>query len=176
MTMSMKELLSFDFEGSMVRRYHTVPQIHVNTDGHHQRGVAVLCKYLWPGLGEPRVELIFAALFHDQAEQITSDVSAPAKRKLGISKVFADFEHDILRTAGLCYEDQLTDEERRVMKLADILDGALWCIHERKLGNLYAGLIYSRFRSYVKDFVVTDQDREVIEAIDELWEEVNGIS
>lgn len=170
---TLKEQLRFDLEGSLVKRYHTASQLQVNTDGHHQRSVAVLCRMLsYPG--EARLELIYAALFHDQAEHVTSDVSAPAKRALGISKMLHDVETGILRDNGINYEDSLTADEQRILKLADILDGGLWQIHERQLGNRYSEIYFNRFYSYLRGMIVTPRERDVVEAITELWEEATG--
>lgn len=151
---NLKELLQFISEGGSVIRYHTRPGIKPDTDAHHSHGVAMLCSILAGSSGETgctlaSVNLLMAALTHDLAEQKVGDMSAPAKRALGIRDLLQDFESDELKAYWLDYNQHLTEDEAVILKLADCFDGMLYCCRELALGNRNALLIWRRYCTYV---------------------------
>ena len=100
------------------------------------------------GRTQASIDLIMAALTHDLAEQLASDVSAPAKRLLGIREQLHDLESDELADYDLNYEQHLTADEAVILKLADCFDGMLYCCRELALGNRNVMLIWRRFAEY----------------------------
>lgn len=127
--------------------------------------------------------LLMAALTHDLAEQAASDISAPAKRMLGVSDVFHDWEIKILRSYGLDYEQWLSSEELLILKLADCFDGLLYCCRELSLGNRNVMLIWRKFCTYAET-LASDNDvplelamraSQVYESIKEVYHEVTGV-
>jgi 5'-deoxynucleotidase YfbR-like HD superfamily hydrolase len=170
--------LLFLLYGGTVRRYHTVPTIKDNTLAEHQWGVAVLC-YLLSG-DSCSEKLLMAALTHDLPEQATGDIPAPAKRLLGLSReTFTAYDMEAL--AAFDFGFILSPEEKRILKLADCLDGMLFCLRERQLGNLNVALPYSKHRAYAKEVlnaVPEDQlnynEWELFNKIECLWREVDG--
>lgn len=119
------------FDGSAVRRFHTMCTVTENTVGQHSHGVAMFCMLLEDG--NPSAALLMKALTHDLAEQYTGDVPSPAKRALGIRKEFGEVEEQLLATVEFSIE--ITEREEKVLKLADCADGMLFCARERTLGN-----------------------------------------
>lgn len=182
----MKEQLQFLMEGGSVVRYHARPGIKPDTDAHHSHGVAVLCSLLAPPDEEGRTTasamLLMAALTHDLGEQAASDMSAPAKRALGISEQLHDFEAGILTQYGFYYAQYLDATERAVLKLADCFDGMLYCCRELALGNRSVLLIWRRWCTYVEALAV-DVPLDVAlraslmyEAIKDIYREVTSVS
>lgn len=150
----MKELLQFISEGGSVVRYHTRPGIKPDTDAHHSHGVAMLCSILAGSSDETgstlaSVNLLMAALTHDLAEQKAGDMSAPAKRALGIRDLLNDFETDELKVYWLDYQQHLTKEEFVILQMADCFDGMLYCCRELALGNRNALLVWRRYCAYI---------------------------
>ena len=176
----MKEVLQFIIVGGAVVRYHTRPGIKPDTDAHHSHGVALLCALLSPsvqGRTTASATLLMAALTHDLGEQKTGDVSAPAKRILGVRDQLAMAEKTELYRYELCYENLLTPEEKAILTLADSFDGMLYCCRERALGNKNVALIWRNYCKYVSEAVQGEPTRLVLrasvmfESIKEIYEE-----
>lgn len=133
--------------GGRTKRFHTVSTIKENTVAEHTYGVIVLVLALTGGMASKN--LILAALAHDMAECELGDVPAPAKRKLGIYDAFNELEEDVLRTNG--WATTLTDEEAKILKIADSLDGFLFCVKEYRMGNHDIKPVLGRFASYIRE-------------------------
>lgn len=135
------------FDGSAVRRFHTIQTVAENTVGQHSHGVAMFCMLLEDG--KPSAGLLMKALTHDLAEQYTGDVPSPAKRALGIRQEFGMVEEELLATVDFSID--VTPHEEVVLKLADCADGMLFCAKERMLGNRSKMIkaAYNNYRSYV---------------------------
>lgn len=113
-------------------RWHTEINLKRQDVAQHSFNVAWFCWLLMDGA--PSIALIMAALAHDAGERKTGDMPSPTKIKLGIGALLDNMEADYLLTAG--YDPKLlTAEESRVLKLADALDGAFFCLRELMLGN-----------------------------------------
>lgn len=112
-------------EAGRVARYHAVPTVAPQSVGLHSYGVAVLCIYLCGGY--PSAELLTAALLHDAPEIITGDVPYTTKRSSPMIKQELEhleewvYDHDVLPFP------KLTPAEAATLKLADTLDGLIWC-------------------------------------------------
>lgn len=137
--------------GRAVKRYHTHPMLVEQRIDSHSYGVAMLTTIIVPVASPARKNrLLMAALVHDLAEWRTGDIPAPAKRALpGLRDALGEYEQGLLRHAGL--EIVLDEKDKRVLKVADCADGALHCIHDRKMGNLYAQEPYSNFMRYLRE-------------------------
>lgn len=130
-----------------IKRYHTVATIKENTVAHHSYGVAVLCMLLDPCAG---MALQRAALLHDVAEQWVGDIPAPVKRQLDIRQQLHEAENTALKNVSLGYEEMLSDAERIILNIADSLDGMLYCINERRMGNREVQTVFTRYAEYVR--------------------------
>ena len=163
----MKDKLKFIQAGSEVTRYHTVKTLTQETVGHHSHGVAMICLML---MGcQVSADLLKAALCHDLAEHQLGDIPSPAKREYGIGEQVNELEDKLLNSVGLSV--QLTPDEARVLKLADIAQGALFCVREMELGNSGMKVVYERYRSYAEGFVLLGRERELFDFINSQYEE-----
>ena len=174
---TMKERVQFILEGGAVNRFHARPGLLQQTDAAHSWGVAVLVYLLSPV--QPSVELLLAALTHDLAEQYMGDVPAPAKWALGVQADYARLENDKLRQYGLDFSGLLSTDEARQLKLADTMDGLLHCCKEAALGNRTVHLIYGKWYALAQHTItartiVSSQELELLQAINQIWEESNG--
>lgn len=152
--------LVFIYSGARVKRFHTASTLQQQTIAEHSFGVAWLCEWLTGGKASK--DLILAALSHDLAEQLTGDIPSPAKRSLGIQEVVGHREATILQNNNIDYESRLTGTELRVLKLADALDGMVFCVHEHTLGNKAMRQIFNRFKTYVKEAVTEEHKDKVL--------------
>ena len=159
----MQEQLEFFQAGSEVTRYHTVTTLVKETVGHHSHGVALLCYLLDPLV---RREVIIGALFHDLAEHQTGDIPSPAKRQYGIGEQVNALEERLLRSAGL-FMPELTPDEARLLKLADIAQGALFCSREISLGNTRMRLVFDRYISYAEQMILVGREQRLFNLIKE---------
>jgi len=179
---SLKEKLEFIQRGGKTKRFHTADTLTTQTVGEHSFGVAWLVTLMLPSI---RKELILAALAHDLAEHVVGDVSSPAKRKHPALKAALDVaEGSALSEVGLSYEPLLYHHEKLALKLADMLDGLLFCVRERQMGSAVATPIYYNFLSYIgthlagEDFNVDTKEvkiaaKDILEIILTLWEDAN---
>lgn len=153
--------VNFIRKGGATKRYHTIHTIGENTVAHHSFGVACL---IW--LLDPTAEtrLIMAGLAHDLAEQVTGDISSPTKRRFPeLAEMVQLMEDEILESQGMFF--QLSKEEQRTLKLADCMDGMLYCIGEYELGNRTIIEVYNRYVSYVTAMQPIEREWEVFQAI-----------
>lgn len=115
----------------------------------------MLCAYLvgteMPGIG---ANLLMAALTHDMSEHKVGDMPAPVKRELPdyddvpFREVWGAMEERLLAEQGFDWAHTLSENETRVLKLADAADGCLYCIRERAMGNKLIVEVWDNFWSY----------------------------
>ena len=160
----MKTKLEFITHGAEVQRYHTVTTLRRETVGHHSHGVAMLCVLLCPSAS---AELLKAALMHDLAEQITGDIPSPAKREYYHGDNFDELERRLIGESGLKFP-LLTDYEKRILKLADISHGALFCVRELELGNRRMGTVLQRYQQYAESMQLSLHELELFNTIAEM--------
>lgn len=160
----MKTQLEFITLGAEVKRYHTVTTLREETVGHHSHGVAMLCLMLTP---DASAELLKAALMHDLAEQITGDIPSPAKRDHYHAGNFDELERRLINESGLKFP-YLTAHEKRVLKLADIAHGALFCVRELELGNRRMRVVLQRYQQYAESMELTLRELELFNTIAEM--------
>jgi 5'-deoxynucleotidase YfbR-like HD superfamily hydrolase len=160
----MKTSIKFITGGSEVNRYHTMFTIQKETVGHHSHGVACLVLALNPDASR---ELLISALYHDLAEQHTGDIPSPAKRDYGIGDQVSELEERLVKSAGLHWPT-LSEAEKRVLKLADLAHGALFCLREMSLGNQRMVEVYERFINYAVQMRLTSEEYKLFSAIEEI--------
>jgi 5'-deoxynucleotidase YfbR-like HD superfamily hydrolase len=183
-----KEVLQFIQEGGSVVRYHTRPGIKPDTDAHHSHGVAMLCEILSgrtnnsSAAAQASANLLLAALTHDLGEQLTGDVSSPAKRFLGLGNRLKVAESEVRDKYNLNIETQLTREEQIILNIADAFDGMMYCCRELALGNKNMLLVWRRFCDYAETFSADEnlpidvalRASNMYEAIKEIYHEVTS--
>lgn len=154
-----KEVALFILDGGMSKRFHTSATIKEQNIAAHSFGVAWWCELLSGGMASKN--LIMAALAHDLAEHQVGDVPAPAKRKYpAIKQLFDTAEEEILRDNGLHrYYNQLSSLEKDILKMADAMEGAWFCLYEMMLGNKFAGIMFERFLDYYAQTAIKYDDK-----------------
>jgi 5'-deoxynucleotidase YfbR-like HD superfamily hydrolase len=170
---TIKQSIQFLQEGSRVQRYHTRPGLCPDSDAQHSHGVAVLC---WMLSNSISVNLLMAALIHDHGEQGISDVSAHTKRALNLTTQLSKMEDDLCAEFGFDFATSLNEQEKHILKVADIFQGMLHCCTERALGNKFSILIYNRYNKYFNalPMSLSTVAMQIYAVIQELWEEANG--
>jgi len=117
------------FLAGFVRRWHTNPDLaHTcdRIDGHAGR-VARIILMMHP---EPSVELIRAALIHDDGESVVGDVKAPSKDKYPVLfDAFAELESIEIYEMWDVHIDGLNEIDSQWLKFADRLDAYMWAQH-----------------------------------------------
>ena len=114
-----------------VRRYHTEPVIHQQNVGEHTYGVMWFILLM---VDNPSAALLTAALMHDVAEYAVGDVPSPTKKAPIIKLAFDQLEDKALERL-LWKLPVISDVEARYLKLADLLEGAAFCLSELRRGN-----------------------------------------
>lgn len=189
------EQLEFIINGGETKRYHTWPMLREQNVAAHSFGVAMIYSMLAGQDGAPEsgglsVPGLMAALTHDLAEHKMGDLPAPAKRLMPDTismegdKIYrrtfraswGKMEQDLLDEQGLSWEGMLAPHEMRWLKAADAMDGALYCIRERQMGNQTIAAVFVNFRSYIREISSGEAgpcEMEIINYIDDMWEQAN---
>ena len=167
----MKAMLEFITRGAKTKRYHTTDTLTSQTVGEHSFGVAMLVYML--AARKPSWYLMMTALTHDLAEHVVGDVSSPTKRRFPELKRCVDHAEEIeLAKFHLNYEHLLEKDEHRIFKLADNLDGMLFCVREKRFGNKAISEVWLNYTSYVSKLQpFSDDEEQIIKAITQLWGE-----
>lgn len=122
-------------DASQTLRCHTLPVQRASNLAEHSYGVALLCDHL-SSPGRASAALLRAALHHDLHECETGDVPHPVKRKnAGLSKELKIEEYEFNTFYELTDEESLSDEERRILRIADMLEFLIHCRGEWLKGN-----------------------------------------
>ena len=157
----MKKSLLFARAGSEVMRYHTLTTLVKETVGHHSHMVAMISHILDSQCSR---EVLLAALTHDLAEQATGDIPSTSKRLYGVGDQVTALENTVMTAAGLQFPN-LTDYEKRLLKLADIAQGALFCAREISLGNRRMRAAFDNYMSYATGMDLVGIEEELFEII-----------
>lgn len=153
--------------GGSTQRFHTTRTITPNTVAEHSFGVAWACYIL--SSGKPSASLLMAALAHDLPEFITGDIPSPAKRKMNIDT--SEIDDGVLSLVGEGLMDLLSSEER-TLKLADCLDGMMFCVREKSLGNKTMGDIFGKYCEYIEELGPSGVEKHLYDKVVGLWEAV----
>lgn len=140
-------------KGGAVKRFHTITMLKENLNSSHSWGVATLIQDIAPDCSK---DILLAALYHDVAEHITGDVSAPTKWKYpALQEALRRVECEV--DANLGINVLLSVEEARLLKFADMADLVLTCVSEYRLGNTEVVEVILRGVTYLEDQAWTPQ-------------------
>lgn len=113
-----------------ILRFHTSPLRQPQTVGQHTYNVALLVLAIDP---DASPALLRAALLHDAPEIMTGDVPSPVKWKHQfLEDALREVEAIMLRRINF---PQLTTTEREILKLADHIEGAYFCVEQAERGD-----------------------------------------
>ena len=134
----MEKLIKTIRSAADIRRYHTSRVIGEQTIGHHSFNVAMLVRVITGD--EASKDLIKAALDHDIPELATGDIPAPTKwLSPKIAEALYELDARFHSDHGNFFTEahHLTEDEARVLAIADMLELVLFCIEQREMGNLH---------------------------------------
>lgn len=126
-------------EAAAVKRCHVVRTIGEHTIAEHSYHVAMLCWKLCDM--EPSANLLKAALFHDLAEVVTGDIPATMKWSSPEMRDLIDGEEYKFNRINKL-EISLSQQEELVLKWADGLELAWFCVDQLMLGNRRVDTMY----------------------------------
>lgn len=169
---TLTERIWFLRKGLGVNRYHQRYTSVKDTVGKHSAGVAgFLILMQLPGQ-LPSAELMAAAICHDLPECVTGDIPSPAKRAMGrdAKEALDQQEQSLLERYGFAHN--LTSWEQRQLKLADCLDGLMFCTEERYRGNKEVEQVGDVYKGYIKELQgLSTKERVLGSIVIDLWEE-----
>lgn len=143
--------------GRYTRRYNGWRVLSIDYVGMHQCNVTNIALLLRP---DCRKELVVACVCHDSPEWASKlgDIPSPIKHRVPGLKEAADAEEArVWAEVGLIDPcEGLTPEEYRIMKIADYLDGMMFCIQERRMGNTFMHEPMQNFTTYVYNLIMDD--------------------
>lgn len=128
-------------ESGRVTRYHSAVTVQPQTLAAHQWGCAMLAVYITGG--DISARLLTECLVHDTPELFTGDVPYTAKQEHPSLKLKLDELETHYRTTQLLVgQQELTSKEWEVLKMADTLEGLLWCSHAER-----GHVVFSRWKN-----------------------------
>lgn len=145
--------------GNNVKRFHTTHRTQEETVGHHSANVCAILLRLVPDCSR---EMLVAALMHDIPESYTGDVPAPFKwDHPDIAKGLKEGELAYI-SANEIPHPHLTEFEKDMLKVADMVDLVLSSLEEMGRGNQYARELVSNGQQYLIDM---ELEQDVFETI-----------
>lgn len=131
-------------DAAYVPRWGIARVIRRQSLAEHQYFVAVYADQIADAIGWPmerRVYVFQYALRHDMPETVTGDGPGPAKRALTIDSPDAESKLRAMMVWRYGEEDAhkmkpWNDDIRRIVKVADLIDEAMYIYEEMSLGNM----------------------------------------
>lgn len=125
------KVLRFVESSARVKRWHAEPTLHIQSVGEHTYSVMQLILLLDANASR---NLLIAALMHDTAERKFGDIPGPTKKLAGLKEKFDGLEDDFMASMGLSLPE-LNPEEAKLLKMCDMLEGAMFAAFELRRGN-----------------------------------------
>lgn len=129
----MNEKIRTARKAGRVQRYHTSEVLRTEDVAQHTFNMLNLLMIMTEG--SVSVNLMKAALLHDQGEYVTGDIPSPVKKALGHYHEIAAMEEAAVNFIHKQGTPKLTKWEHLLLKVADNMDGLIKCTEEVKLGN-----------------------------------------
>ncbi len=148
-----------------VKRYHTWPTLRTQTVADHSWHVMRIFLELFPDA--VTMEVLTWILWHDVAEVGTGDIPFPLKSRYPeLKSIMDDIGTEVTDNMGIVWPE-LTDRQRALIKICDLLEMYQWGIDEVMMGNQYA-------RPIVEDTLAAAQTLAATEEVlDEFWAYTN---
>lgn len=152
-----------------VKRYHTRRTIRTQSIGAHSFNMMLLIQQVAP---DCRKEVLLACMYHDLPEYFTGDMPGDFKKKhIALGEMMDEAEKDL---APLYQSFLLTLEEEALVKWADRMEGALWCMEEMRMGNAFVAMIVENYLGWILASKKPFKPVAFCPAADELTEDVIG--
>ena len=164
----MRKQLDFVMRGGLTKRYHTVDTVGTQNVAEHSFGVAMLMILMYDYEGMTATP---HALMHDLAEAQIGDISSPVKRAMPELKEFLDkAEENAFLEVGILLA-KLSPRQKRMLKMADNMEGMLFCCRERYKGNKNIIEVYENFKKYTQALEPQGKELEMFNLIQEYYYE-----
>jgi len=136
-------------ETGLVQRYHSATEItRKQLVSEHAWGVATLVVYL--AGKSTTVPLLIEAIGHDSGEILTGDIPAPAKWAHPKFAQMVNNQEEEYRTLHTTLPPQrLEPWEKHVLKLADMLEGLVFCHRQGKTAAVVESRWFGAIATYV---------------------------
>ena len=146
-------------QAGQVRRFHTVPTIGHQTVAEHSFNLCLVLLDLFNGAVS--ANLLKAAMYHDLPEVETGDIPATLKWK---SKEIAGSLKIIEQAFERIYnlEVELTEDEQRALKWADMYELVLYCLDQLNMGNRNMLVIAERGLEYLCELPPINRTSEAL--------------
>lgn len=162
--------LRFLEASARTKRWHTEPTLHTQSVGEHTYSVMQLILVLDPAASR---NLLIAALRHDTAERKFGDVPGPTKRMAGVKDRFDAMEDAFMAGLGLDLPE-LTPGEARLLKLCDMLEGAMFCAFELRRGNRELQEAFHTYLSWIEQVAQSNSSAAIYNQLLEEYTNVYG--
>lgn len=150
-----KLLETLDSGGIM--RFHACPKMRKQRLSDHMWKVALIAEFLLPNISK---DALMYALTHDSTELVTGDIPATLKWEFPEIK-------DVLKGIESKYSsapESISDLEKLVIKLADFIDGILFCCDSYADGCKEAKVIFQRWMRHLTMFLFEEDTRKVFKS------------
>lgn len=155
-------------EAGHTRRCHGTKIIGEQTVAEHSFHVAMLCIEICQG--KASAELLKAALYHDLPECETGDVPAPVKWKSpAVAGALEEMEQEFNERHNL--HVSITAEELIILKWADSLELAFFCVDQLMMGNRFVKHMYNSIMHYTTKLPRLPTVAPILERLQEKYEE-----
>ena len=147
------------YDAACTTRFHTVKDMGYQELSSHQWGVAHIINVLYPNASK---DLLLASMYHDCGESYTGDVPFPIKREMPHLKELLDAaELGWLEKYSIDYYTHLSDAEKMMLKFADMVEGALYCVRQIESGNQNAFSPLAKWVEALGHFAKSTPEKEV---------------
>lgn len=135
-----------------VLRYHTKRTIRQQTVGQHSFNMLMLVQQVVP---DCRKEVLLAIMHHDLPELKTGDIPGPIKRvhpSLGpLLDQIEEGLYPLFKPFGL------REDEEKLLKWADRMEGCLWCMEEVRMGDTFCARTAEKYMTWILESAVTGE-------------------
>lgn len=147
------ERLNIYRKGLSVERCHTVPHIIPYNNGFHSCNAALIAHELCVLNNLNSASSIRYMLLHDIAEGYTGDI--PANVKVNNPDLKSELDLIEARWERLNIPDMpdLSIQEKRISKVADIVELGMYCLSELKLGNKNMIFVLTNVIVYLNKYI-----------------------
>jgi len=164
-----------------ITRFNVRMRLHDENVASHSLFTGFIAYYLADRVREKGLDVdpskaLILGCIHDLEECVLGDVLLPTKHS-GLVDRYRDLEVEvkgkILRSLGINID--FSDLERKIVKVADYLEGYLYCIEEVDLGNRFFEDIMSKYKERLEGYVARELDgiigiSDIRWLMDRFWE------
>lgn len=170
---TMKDQLKFIYQGGKLKRFHARDTLTSQNIADHSFGVAWLVYLqMLGGDLELRPQILLAALAHDLGEYVAGDVPGDTKKRVPELKIIMNkLEDEACHGAGLAFT--LSKREERILKFADIMEGLMFCIRERRLGSKACNDVWANYWEFAQELApeIGSRTSYLLDIMNTMWQE-----